>query len=66
MVSLDAQLYDLVTTTPLGEFINSEIFTSCPEECLSLYQCYLNDFVNSVYQTIRDDVIKVGMTLVTS
>ena len=62
-VSLDAQLYDLVATTPLGEFINSEIFTSHPEECLNLYQSYLNDFINSVYITTRDDEIKVKMSL---
>ena len=63
---MGVQLYDLVTTTPLGEFINSEIFTSHPEECLSLYQSYLNDFVSCVYQTTRDDEIKVGMTLATT
>ena len=61
-VSLDVQLYDLVAATPLGEFINSEIFTSHPEECLDLYQFYINDFINSVYRTTRDDEIKVKLT----
>ena len=58
-VSLDIQLYDLVAATPLGEFINSEIFTSNPEECLDLYQFYINDFINSVYRTTRDDEIDI-------
>ena len=59
-VALDTQLYDLVATTPLGEYLNTEIFTSHPEECLDLYHSYLNDFVNSVYRTTKDDEIKVS------
>ena len=61
-VSLDNQLYDLVAATPLGEFMNSEIFTSHTEECLELYQFYINDFINTVYRTTRDDEIKVWVT----
>ena len=59
-VALDTQLYDLVATTPLGEYLNTEIFTSHPEECLDLYHSYLNDFVNSVYRTTKNDEIKVS------
>ena len=58
-VSLGNQLYDLVAATPLGEFINSEIFTSHTKECLDLYQFYINDFINTVYRTTRDDEMKV-------
>jgi len=54
-VLLETQLYDLVAATPLGEFINSEVFTSHPEECLNLYKLYLNDFIHTVYRTTRDN-----------
>lgn len=60
---MDTQLYDLVATTPLGEFIDSETFTSHPGECLKLYQLYLRDFISCVYSTTRDDEIEVEMTL---
>ena len=58
-VSLSIQLYDLVASTPLGEFINSEDFITHQEECLNLYQLYLSDYINSVYRTTREREIKV-------
>ena len=58
-VSLSIQLNDLVASTPLGEFINSEDFITHQEERLNLYQLYLSDYINSVYRTIREREIKV-------
>ena len=59
-IVLDTQLYDFVATTPLGEYFSTEIFTSHPGECLNLYKSYLNDFVNSVYRTSKENEIKVS------
>ena len=56
---LDAQLNDLVASTPLGEFIKSEDFITYQEEPLNLYQLYLSDYVNSVYKTTRESEFKV-------
>ena len=53
------QLYDLVSTTALGEFLNDEKFSSHPEECLELYNLYLFDFVKSVYRTTQECEVEV-------
>ena len=55
----DTRLYDLIAITPLGEILNSEHFTSYQEECQSLYKCYLDDFIKSMYRTARESEIKV-------
>ena len=56
---LNMQLNDLVASTPLGEFINSEDFITYHEERLNLYQLYLSDYVTSVYRTTRESEFKV-------
>ena len=61
--SFDAQLYDIVAFTSLGEFLSSELFKNYQEEAQSLYQYYLDDYVNSVYQTTRESEIKVHIIL---
>ena len=58
-VSLDAQLNGLVASTPVGEYIKSEVFISDLKERVSLYQLYLNDFISSVYRTTRNSEFKV-------
>ena len=58
-VPLDAQLNGLVASTPLGEYIKSEVFISDLKERVSLYQLYLSDFISSVYRTTRNSEFKV-------
>ena len=58
-VPLDAQLNGLVASTPVGEYIKSEVFVNDLKERVSLYQLYLNDFISSVYRTTRNSEFKV-------
>ena len=58
-VPLDAQLNGLVASTPVGEYIKSEVFVNDLKERVSLYQLYLNDFISSVYRTTRKSEFKV-------
>ena len=58
-VPLDAQLNGLVASSPVGEYIKSEVFISYLKERVSLYQLYLNDFISSVYRTTRNSEFKV-------
>ena len=58
-VPLDVQLNSLVASTPLGEYIKSEVFISDLKERVYLYQLYLSDFISSVYRTTKNNEFKV-------
>jgi len=61
---LYTQLYDLVSTTALGEFLNDEKFSCHLEECLELYNLYLFDFVKSVYKTTQECEVEVPIVAI--